>query len=141
MRESESRIGACVHDDYDLPIPDGTIGKIMRLRGVNTAKLVVERIERTRLNVLSGLLNSTDQAIKKYQGPGVVCRSVFNTSHRRAKNQAYDAMQLGSLLRADSSIGIWPILSRLYIGMSWAHTRDQIRNMEVSQLCDDFVAT
>jgi hypothetical protein len=82
--------------------------------------------------VISGAITLVQEAIKKYQGPEIHRKDYTSSKDGCA---SCDALQLGSLLRAASAIGIWPAPSSPYDGLSWKSVSAQIRDMKVTSLC------
>lgn len=84
--------------------------------------------------MLYAVITLVREGIEKYQGPEVHCK--YNSGYEaQERNSACDALQLGSLLRGASAIGIWPVPAPPYEGLSWESVEAKLRRMKVTPLC------
>ncbi|KAG0134914.1 hypothetical protein HOY82DRAFT_583855 [Tuber indicum] len=85
---------------------------------------VVGLISAYRISTIKSLLSVTAQFRSLYQGPGVRCRLVkpvglfVNPNSADTQALACDAAILGSLIRHEAAIGIYPVPSPTYNGIS-----------------------
>ncbi|KAG0644445.1 hypothetical protein HOY80DRAFT_878522 [Tuber brumale] len=84
---------------------------------------VVELISAYRISTIKSLISVTEQFRSLYQGPSVKCKThkpvfVFGSPNSNTQALTCDAVILGSLIRHEAAIGIFPTPSPPYKGIS-----------------------
>jgi hypothetical protein len=82
-----------------------------------------------RETAISGVFEHLKQTLKKYQSAEKICDSTNNWD-------AYDSMVLGSVLRAATMRGIYPIPVSPYDDMTFNHLSSSVMDLEVLSYCD-----
>lgn len=84
------------------------------------AYMILELISGTRISTIRSLLSVSEYFRNLYQSPDIKCKVRVGTSlwHTSSQPSTCDAAILGSLIRHDASIGIFPVPPPPYKGIS-----------------------
>lgn len=87
------------------------------------------KIQQRRIDGIERAIQVIDDLITKYSGPEIVCSN--------GERFACDAILLGSLIKSSAAIGILPRPKNPYPGVTFKTLAEQIRKMQVLDICKD----